>query len=400
MSHLCPSESELSRMFHGDLDAPLPASIALCEACRARWQQLVRAVRIARALPVDLPSSARRDEVRAELLARATASPWPPVRRPLARVVGPAVAAVVIMGGLALFRTAGRSRPPRSHVTVHAQPATRYEVASAPPDETLRLHDGTINLDVEPLGAHGSFRVLVGDDEIVVRGTSFAVTAASDHLMAVAVTRGRVDVRPRRGVEALLGPGQSWTPAPVEVVAPFSQPAIAPALDNERHRPARASLPRAEWQTGPPPPGARLRPSTEQTVAEESAYNDAWNALRASDFRRAAAGFGRVIALAPAGALADEAAFWRAVAIARDGSPRRAIVAFQQMLAAYPASPRRGEAAVILGWLLVDAHQLDEAAALFRSAANDPAEVVRASARRGLAPPPRAPERGGVSGQL
>ena len=392
MSHVCPSEGELSRMFHGGVDAPVPAALASCEACRARWQGIARAVRIARALPVDLPSPARREEVRAELLARASASRWAPAERPLARVALPAVAAVVLVGALVLVRTAARPRPTRSHVTVHGQHAHRYEAATAPPDETLRLHDGTIGLDVEPLRPHESFRVLVGDDEVEVRGTSFEVTAASDRLVAVSVSRGHVDVRPRRGAAALLGPGQSWTAAPLEPIAAPAKPAIAPAPETEGHRPARASLAQA-----PLPLGTRLHPSAKQMAAEESEYDDAWDAMRASDFRRAAAGFGRVVALAPAGALADEAAFWRAVAMARDGSPARAIVAFKQMLAGYPASPRRGEAAVILGWLLADAHQLDEATALFRSVENDPSEVVRASARRGLAHPP-APAGGGVLG--
>ena len=386
MTHLCPSDHELSRMFQGDVEAPLPASAASCETCRARWYGLVRVVRISRALPVELPSAGRREEVRAELLARANASQWPPAHRWRPLVVLPAAAAVVLVGAVVLLRMAARPGPARSHVSVHGQRAARYEVATAPPDETLRLHDGTIALDVEPLGPHERFRVLMGDDEIEVRGTSFEVTAASDRLVAVSVSRGHVDVRPRRGVAALLGPGQSWGPAPLELRAPSARPP-----EPERRQPARLALAHGESLNAPGPGGARPRPFARPAGTEERVYDDAWDAMRARNFRRAAVGFGRVVALAPTGALADEAAFWRAVALARDGSPAPAIVAFKQMLAGYPASPRRGEAAVILGWLLADAHQVEEAAALFRSAENDPSEVVRASARRGLAHPPPAP---------
>ena len=389
MSHLCPGAHDLSRMFQGEVDAPVPPSLASCATCHARWQGLVRTVRIVRALPVDLPSPARRDEVRAELLARASASPSPPLRRPLARLALPAVAGLV--AAAALVRMATHPATVRSPVTVHDRQAARYEIATGPPDETLRLHDGTIGVEVAPLQSRERFRVLVGEDEVEVRGTSFEVTAAADRLMAVSVTRGHVEVRPRQGVAALLGAGQSWAPAPPEPPPPVSRPAAPPPPGSERHRPPRAPL-----SSNVPPLAARVHVGTRQAGAEELAYDDAWDAMRAGDFRRAAEGFGRVVALAPAGGLADEAAFWRAVAMARDGAPARAIGAFKQMLAGYPASPRRGEAAVILGWLLADAHQSSEAAALFRSAVNDPSEVVRTSARRGLEPPPPAPAGGGV----
>jgi TolA-binding protein len=118
--------------------------------------------------------------------------------------------------------------------------------------------------------------------------------------------------------------------------------------------------------------------------AQEVLYDDAWDAMRASDFAKAAAGFASVVAVAPAGPLADEGAFWRAVALARAGSRPEAIATFRSMLGAYPASPRRGEASAMLGWLLVDARQLDEAGARFRVAADDPSGAVRRSAREGL----------------
>jgi len=129
-------------------------------------------------------------------------------------------------------------------------------------------------------------------------------------------------------------------------------------------------------------PGSR---AASARSAEETAYNDAWDAMRASDFDRAAAGFAHARALAPAGALADESAFWRAVALARATSSAGAAAAFRDMLRAYPASPRRGQASAMLGWLLVEGRQLEEAAVRFRAAVADPDEAVRASASQGLA---------------
>jgi hypothetical protein len=55
------------------------------------------------------------------------------------------------------------------------------------------------------------------------------------------------------------------------------------------------------------------------------------------------------------------------------------------MLDDYPTSGRRGEAAAMLGWLLIDAGRTYEARSLFRTAASDSSERVRASARQGLA---------------
>jgi TolA-binding protein len=117
---------------------------------------------------------------------------------------------------------------------------------------------------------------------------------------------------------------------------------------------------------------------------QEQLYDDAWDALRARRFEEAATGFGRVLSESPAGTLADEAAFWRATSLARGGHPDKAVPAFRDFLGKYRSSPRRGEAATMLGWLLIDAHQPGEAAPFLRSAADDPDANVRKSARDGL----------------
>ena len=106
--------------------------------------------------------------------------------------------------------------------------------------------------------------------------------------------------------------------------------------------------------------------------------------MRAGDFAKAAARFAGVVGAAPRGPLADEGAFWHAVATARAGRSAQAIELFREMIDQYPASARRGEAATMLGWLLVDNGRADEAHAQFQAAGADPSERVRASARRGL----------------
>jgi hypothetical protein len=305
------------------------------------------------------------------------ATPELPRRRARHVVRGAWVAAIAAAAAIAIWigrspePEAVRVEPPR--LSIHAAGIADYTTVSS---ELVRLRDGTITLDVEPLRPGERFRVVVGDGEVEVRGTSFEVAATSDHLIGVRVMRGRVEVRRAGAATMVLDPGQSWhvqvavvTPPPV-VPAPVVPAPVPPAPPHVVTRPA----PRV---VAPEPPPVRHSP-------EEVTYNDAWDAMRAGDFRAAATGFARVHALAPAGTLADDAAFWQSVALARGGRAAEAILAFRAMVDDYPASPRVGEASAMLGWLLVDAHQLDEAARYFQAAVTDPVETVRASARKGL----------------
>jgi TolA-binding protein len=116
----------------------------------------------------------------------------------------------------------------------------------------------------------------------------------------------------------------------------------------------------------------------------ERSYDQAWAALRANDFDRAAGGFARVVLLAPDGPLVEDASFWRAVALARGQRGAEARSAFRDFLDAFRSSPHAGEASAMLGWLLIDVRSYDEAAQRFSVAAHDTNPAVRRSARAGL----------------
>jgi TolA-binding protein len=384
----CPGDLELTRALQAGAGAPLAAHLARCADCGRAWDGFQRAIRLARLQPFDIPPLAQREEVRTALLAAAQSTPPGAARAPAAAVVrwvGFAAAASVLAVAVTGF-WAGHGRHAdvrtRTHASVRARTGADYAIASGPPDETLRLRDGTIFVEVDPLGARERFRVVSGDDEIEVRGTAFEVTASANRLLSVVVTHGRVDVRPGAGSSTSLGPGQSWrraelapaSPAP-DVGVAGANVAPAPAPARSRARTARSPAPAA--REGPRHGSAR--------TAQEALYDDAWDAMRSGDFRQASARFAGVVAVSPAGPLADEGAYWRAVALARAGRSGEAVATFRRMLDGYPASPRRGEASAMLGWLLVDARELEEAARRFRAAADDPQEAVRASARRGLA---------------
>jgi TolA-binding protein len=133
----------------------------------------------------------------------------------------------------------------------------------------------------------------------------------------------------------------------------------------------------------PAPPRAHADAAADPAAADFAA---GWTALRDGDLPRAAAAFARAEHASPAGPLVEDAAFWGAVSLARTGAPARpdAIAALAAFLAHHPASPRAGEASVMLGWLLLDAGDLDGAAARFTAATADAVPAVRTGARAGL----------------
>ena len=334
--------------------------------------ELEAALAAMRDAPVDVPCAAHREEVRTALLARAL----PPVRArsrrwlavPLATAA--AVVAVVAWPAPALHAVALPVLPPlpaRGHV--HPLPGAVFAAASHVPDEIVTLHDGTIHLDVDPLHAGERFRVVIGKSEIEVRGTAFEVTADHDRLLDVHVLHGRVEVRPSGRATIVLVAGGDWTDAPV--AAPVT---IVPAPSSSPPAPP----PHPQLRTAAPPPRV-VPPSLDQV-----AYNDAWTALRASQFDLAAADFAKTLATAPTGSLADDARFWHAVALARGHAAGPAIAAFRELVDQHPGSIHAGEASAMLGWLLVDAKRLDEARERFTAAINDPSSKVRASAQAGI----------------
>jgi len=327
----CPGELELARALGGEGDPAVVAHIAGCLACRGAQEGFAQVIALARQLPLDLPSRSRREEVRTAVLAASSLS-MPsrvPVRRPVPvrglLFAGIAAAAVVLLHVAPPRSARGvREAAPaaEAHGTVHAQPGARLAVRAEPPPQ--------------------------------LAGEAPALKAAGAGDQA----------RPRRPAR----PAISVTPPPLEV-APA--PEVVPAPPS----------PAPEAAPSPRPPPAPPLPAR---AADELAYDDAWAAMRAGDFTRAATAFSRVFLLAPDGALAEDASFWHAVALARGGRRAESITAFRDFLAMHARSARAGEASAMVGWLLVESGQRDEAARRFQAAAADPRPAVRRSAREGL----------------
>jgi TolA-binding protein len=201
----------------------------------------------------------------------------------------------------------------------------------------------------------------------------------------VSVSRGRVEVRSGGGL-AVLDPGDRWEQAPspdalpAAVVAPVPPAAVRAPVAAVAHPPSA--------RRGPGPSAA----SRESASANESALFDrAWSSLRAGNAAEAAASFAELERRAQGHAIEEDALYWRAVSVARTKDSTAAGLLFQEFLRRFSGSSRRGEASLALGWILLDAGNVNGAKQAFEQALSDPAGSVRDSAMEGLRRTPSGP---------
>ncbi|NOY90560.1 MAG: tetratricopeptide repeat protein [Deltaproteobacteria bacterium] len=330
-----------------------------------------------------------------------------------------AIAAALLTLAPRWFR-AGRDGVSEGHVvgptyrgTIHAQPGARFLRVGSSPDEIVRLFEGRVTVQVQPLAAGERFRVLTDDAEVEVRGTAFEVSAEHDQLRAVWVLHGLVSVR-GRAVHApiLLRAGQRWdhaeespvpatpmvaetegTTSPVaraardQVGRPDPRPSAghdAPARPS--HTPVRRDASAAEpVSNGSSSTTAHEVPAPEPSATRvERRFREGWAAMRQGDFSRATAAFDDVLT-EPDSPLSQDASYWRAVALARSGRGSDAAMALARFLHDYPTSARIGEAHAMLGWYLLREGDRSEARRHFDAALVSGSARGAASAERGLA---------------
>jgi hypothetical protein len=415
---VCPDTGEIARLAPQGANAELQAHLSGCASCAEDWRVQREMARLGAALPFTGPEPLQQRRVRAALLARLADGDAPPMPRPERRrprpwvIAGAAVA--VAAAGLLLVLRPERSSPQAPIVKTPAQPApapraparlrastgARYVVESGPPHERVRLHQGRLVVEVTPARAGESFRIVTARGEVEVRGTVFETVATPAGLQAVRVERGKVAVRPDAGTQVMLLAGDSWQRAPEPAAArparaerppadpaPVDHPGVASAQGGaSRHWRSADDVPRPATGNGPPivwPELDRPAPASPPATAE-AAFGSGLQLLRSGRNAAAADAFDRAAALVPAGPLAEDAWYWRAVALARQGGAGGA-TALAQFLDRYPFSARRGEAAVMLGWLLFDRGDSAGAQRQFRVGLGDRSARVRNSAQAGLA---------------
>jgi hypothetical protein len=348
-----------------------------CAVCAAELDVTKQLLAAAPRLPGPPLSSSARERIAAQLLdmAAAAGSAGGRLRRRRTRlmVVAAAVLLLCVAGGAARHIVRSRSRSPAvlavaSRARLMPVGAVTFERTRPPPDEVVALDDGTLDVDVSPLGLAERFRVVTADSEVEVRGTSFRMTAHRGELTAVYVRHGRVDVRRRGESPLVLGGDEQWTRPSKVAMSGLSAGAVPAKPVVSRQRPRRENT--------SPTDSPRISASTE--------FDEAWRLLRAGQADQAALKLAEIEERPDAAELVEDAMFWRAVALGRLGRASDARAVLQAFMTRFPASGHRGEAAVMLGWNLLRAGERDRAVRLFESAATDRVDAVRASARAGL----------------
>lgn len=389
-----PSPVELSRAMIEGVDRRLDEHLRSCERCAAIWAEWTEVDMLVRRRPAPQVAGERSARVLAAVLeetraadqsARGTRPLW--IWGSLAGAAAAAAVAIVI----GVRSTPPAEVPPSAIAqvyrgTVRAHEGARFERVSGVPDEVVRLFEGKVSVDVDPLREGERFRIVVGDGEVEVRGTSFDVVAVGDALESVLVDHGVVDVKPGSRPAVVLLDGQRWDARSSD--GGEGEPTEATPPRALKELPARAAQPAPQAPSPPAPiPSAPSEPEVKHAapslpMAEH--FDRGWTQLREGRFGEAARTFEEALAKYPSDPLAEDASFWRGVALARAKRSQDAARALAAFIDAYPTSPRAGEASVMLGWILLERGELDSAEARFRAAAADPVEKVRSSAAKGV----------------
>jgi len=382
LARRCPPGWQLTRAIaEGCADEKLQAHVARCPRCAAERNSLLELVAHAALLPPPLAMTrVSRQTISARLLGASMAAPASSRRRTgmALACAAAAIAIAIAIGAAGGARDVGVQDvqrhdhgahpalppPPASRAAVRAVGAARFVRVQTPPDEIIRLDEGTIVLEVASLPPGERFRVQTDDGAVEVRGTRFEVSASQRRLVAVSVSKGRVEVRSEAGALAVLDPGDEWVhkAPPAEVTPPAT------------------SSPRGNLKPLASPAATR----DQATRAAKMSFDRAWSLLRQGHARDAAALFAEVERDARDAGTREDALYWRAVATARTGDGAEAQRLFVDLLQRFPRASRGGQAATALGWLLLDGGDTAAAARAFERAINDESPAIRASAAEGL----------------
>ena len=425
----CPPGWKLTRAVSGEIEPRLEWHVARCRRCATEYQSLQMLVVKAKTTfpaPERLPRE-RNEAIGERLRAFVSSRPLSAaagrrlLRRPFlgAVPVAAVVVALVVWGAKHSFVSRGSVVAPATSVSrasIRAIGRARFDRVRFQPDEIVRVEDGEIELEIAPLHADERFRVVTEDGEVEVRGTSFKVSVSDQSLAAVHVWRGRVEVRARNGVFAVLEAGDDWVRS--AGAPPPGDPGVAgPSVPSATAAPRTVTTTGAAPATKSAPTGRVIPPAGAVPPRRSTTHHDkskssnrsagvavaasgtepgldparggalfghAWSLLRGGDPKAAADEFAETERLARGQDIEEDALYWRAVATARAGDSGGARALFNAFLERFPRSSRAAEAAAAVGWLLLDGGETRAARRAFERAALDPSPAVRASAQEGL----------------
>jgi TolA-binding protein len=320
----CPRFAEIGRAVSPEDVPELRLHLDECLYCQSQWAATKRLIEVVRQLPTKAPEVGRRQQTRSALLFAATEIRR---RRVSPRWAQAAVYVAVVLGAAGVLAAVGTVAIP-----------------------WLQRHrGGTPAVTDRDQGRPGAKSEPQAKPETVsapAKATSLAPAAATTEPSAEAWDR-RIPIVGK-------APGrQATTARPRGALASVSAATPSP---NSTHLPSPAEL----------------------------AFAEGWQAFRSGDYPHAIAAMRRALQATPTSALAEDARYWEAVALARQGSVAKARQAMYEFLRLFPGSPRAGEVSAMLGWLLIESHELAAAEQRFRIAENDRAPAVRESAKKGL----------------
>jgi hypothetical protein len=390
--HTCLTPEQLLAVLYGESDEHAEHARS-CALCAAR----LREERDFDALLDELPetpaaSEDRVADVREALLEKFAAQKR---RRPMPRWVAAAAALLVAGGAFAALGSVDRDSEPVV-VETAAQRGSVHDLGGARvvrhgnlPDEIVRVTDGAVLVEVDPLAQNERFRVVTGDAEIEVHGTVFEVRAEGDELQAVRVLHGEVEVRLEGAEPVMLHDGERWF-RPVEEPAPIPA-AQVPAAEQSAEVVVAAAAPSAPVVEAAPT--ERRERSSEESEPEtaraaragESDFVEGWRLYRAGEHSAAAEAFARATRDASDVGLAEDAAYWQASALRESGSDAAATRAWEGFVSRFPASARADEAAVHIGRARALEQRWDDARRWFERASDSADSRIREAAAEGIA---------------
>lgn len=350
-----------------------------CRACTDERRQLAGLRQLAERLPVLGASPLERRRLRQSLLGHANAAAqnargsaaWRPWAIAAAAVSAAAALAVIVHSASPSTHHRGTALSVPSF-EIRASTGGAWRTAQRGRTLRIKLEHGVFSLHVKKLVAGQRFIASLPDGELEVRGTRFTVNVNATRTLRVSVSEGHVALRIRGRAERLLGPGETWTPAPAPHAPTAALTATrgavtAPAQDrapNPTDRSARAKGSRAqvsgETSASSPSRGApsarRARGSQSPTPAASGPLPDpaaatleaAMNAYHDGDFAQAQKLFTSFERKHPSDSRAEDAAFLRAVACLRRGDRANARALARDYLKRYPNGLRREEARRLL----------------------------------------------------
>ncbi len=391
---------------------------------------------LAKDLPFERPTAARRDALRSSLLVEAaettrpvaTARRWPIVAGFVAgALAAAAIAMLVIRKPAPVIERANLAQVTASSSDVRID----HQIAATEQgsDEIVRLRDGTISLAIPAQRRGDRMIVKTTTADVEADAGELEVTVANEQLQSVRVKAGTARVVVIGQTPVVLSAGQVWHASvitadlsppqtsslpPTTTIAATSAtttPITMPTQNTATTKPPAATtaatmkpLATISPRTPSPTPTEASSASTKvaapiatpsaPTVADatpvdevasiEQRFQRGWALLKAGRAQQAAAELGAAADASPASPLAADARYFQAVALVRANDPRAAERVLVQFLDAAPTSLRRGRAAVLLGRLLAERGDPKSARAWLETAASDPDPAIAAAAKAGL----------------